>query len=77
MESTQGDIVRLDREGPTVLVQLRGVLQRPNKTVTAAGPTIIRMTGGATCIGNACDTSSTALCRIFRLIKAVNLGGIK
>jgi hypothetical protein len=31
------------------------------------------MAGGATCIDNASDTTSTALSRIFRLIKVVNL----
>jgi hypothetical protein len=35
------------------------------------------MVGGATCIYNTSDTSSTALSRIFRLIKAVNLRRIK
>jgi hypothetical protein len=35
------------------------------------------MAGGATCIDNASDTTSTTLSRIFRLIKAVNLRGIK
>jgi hypothetical protein len=34
---------------------------------------LLRMTGGATCIDNASDTSSTALSRIFHLIKTVNL----
>jgi hypothetical protein len=35
------------------------------------------MAGSATCIDNASDTSSTALSRIFRPIKAVNLRGVK
>jgi hypothetical protein len=35
------------------------------------------MAGGTTCIDNATDTTSTALSRIFRLIKAANLQGIK
>jgi hypothetical protein len=35
------------------------------------------MARGTTCIDNASDTSSTMLSRIFHLIKAVNLGGIK
>jgi hypothetical protein len=77
MESTQGAIVRPGREGPTVSVRLRGGLQCPNRTVTPTGTTIIRMAGGATCIDNAFDTTSTALSRIFHLIKAVNLQGIK
>jgi hypothetical protein len=77
MESTQGDIVRPGREGPTVPVQLRGGLQCPNKTVTIAGTTTICMVGGAMCIDNASDTMSIALSRIFRLIKAINLRGIK
>jgi hypothetical protein len=37
------------------------------------GTTTIHMAGGATCIDNASDTSSTTLSRIFRTIKAVNL----
>jgi hypothetical protein len=35
------------------------------------------MAGGATCINNASNTTSIALSRIFRLIKAVNLREIK
>jgi hypothetical protein len=70
-------IVRPGREGPIVLIQLRGGLQSPNRTVTHAGTTTIRMVGGATCIDNASDTMLTAVSRIFRLIKAVNLRGIK
>jgi hypothetical protein len=73
MESTQGAIVKPGREGSTVLIQLCGGLQSPNMTVTPAGITTIRMAGGARCIDNASDTSSTALFRIFLLIKAVNL----
>jgi hypothetical protein len=65
--------VRLGRERPTVPVQVHGGLQSPNMTVTPTGTTTIRMIGGATCIDNAFDTNSTALSRIFRLIKAVNL----
>jgi hypothetical protein len=61
------------REGPTVPVQLRGGLLSPNMTVTPAGTTTIRMAESATCIDNASDTSSTALSRIFRQIKVVNL----
>jgi hypothetical protein len=57
----------------TISVQLCGVLQSPNRTVTAMGTTTIRMAGGATCVDNACDATSTAQSRIFRLIKAVNL----
>jgi hypothetical protein len=69
--------VELGREGPTVPVQLRGGLRSPNRTVTPAGTTTIRMAGGAKCIDNSSDTSSIALSRIFRLIKAINLQGIK
>jgi hypothetical protein len=69
--------VRPDREGPTVSFQLHGGLQSPNRSVTPAGTTTIHMAGGATCTDNASDTSSTALSRIFRLIKVVNLRGIK
>jgi hypothetical protein len=69
--------VRPGREGPTIPVQLRGGLQNPNMTVTPVGTTTIRMVGGATCMDNAFDTTSTALSRIFRLIEAVNLRGIK
>jgi hypothetical protein len=35
------------------------------------------MAEGTTCIDNASDTTSIALSRIFRLIKAVNLRGHK
>jgi hypothetical protein len=35
------------------------------------------MAGGAMCIDNAFNTSLTALSRIFRPIKVVNLRGIK
>jgi hypothetical protein len=35
------------------------------------------MAGGIAFIDNASDTMSTALSRIFRLIKAVNFRGIK
>jgi hypothetical protein len=45
----------------------------PNRTITPTGTIIICMAGGPMCIDNASDTSSTALSRIFRLIKAVNL----
>jgi hypothetical protein len=31
------------------------------------------MAEGATCTDDASDTSTTALCRIFHLIKAINL----
>jgi hypothetical protein len=41
------------------------------------GTTIVHMAGGAMCIDNASDTTSTALFRIFHLINAVNLRGIK
>jgi hypothetical protein len=77
MKSTQGAIVKQGKEGPTIPVQLLGGLQSPNRTVTPAGTTTIYMTGSATCIDNASDTLSTALSRTFRLIKAVNLRGIK
>jgi hypothetical protein len=63
------------REGPIVLVQLHGGLRSPNMTVTSTGTTTIHMAEGATCIDNTSDTSSTALFRIFRLIKTVNLKG--
>jgi hypothetical protein len=65
------------KRGATVLVQLRGGLRSPKRIVTPAGTTIVRMAGGATCIDNASDTTSTALSRIFQLIKVVNLRGIK
>jgi hypothetical protein len=60
-------------EGPTVLVQLCGGLQSPNRIVTPAGTTTIHMAGGAMCIDIASNTTSTALSRIFCLIKVVNL----
>jgi hypothetical protein len=41
------------------------------------GTITIRMAGGATCMDNASNTTLTALCRILRLIKVVNLRGIK
>jgi hypothetical protein len=69
--------VKPGREGPIVSVQLRGGLRSPNKAVTPAGTTTIHVVGGTACIDNASDTSSTALSEIFRLIKAVNLWGIK
>jgi hypothetical protein len=67
--------VKPGREGPTVPVQLRGGLRSPNRTVTHLGTTTIRMAGGrgGTCIDYGSDTSSTALSRVFRLIKMVNL----
>jgi hypothetical protein len=37
--------VKSGREGPTIPVQLRGGLQSPNKTVTPAGTTTVRMAG--------------------------------
>jgi hypothetical protein len=74
-ESTQGAIVRPGREGPTIPVQLRGGLQSPNKTVTPAGTTTICMAGGTMCIGNASDTMSTTLYRIFCLIKVLSFEG--
>jgi hypothetical protein len=69
--------VKAGREGSTVPVQLRGGLRSPNRTVTPMGTTTIRMTGGVICTDNASDTLSTALYRIFHLIKAVNLRGIE
>jgi hypothetical protein len=69
--------VKSGREGSTVAVQLRDGLQSPNRTITPAGTTTVRMAGDATCIDNASETTSTALSRIFHLIKAVNLRGIK
>jgi hypothetical protein len=69
--------VKPGSEGPTVPVQLHGGLQSPNMTITPADTTTIRMARGATCIGNASDTSLTTLSSIFHLIKAVNLQGIK
>jgi hypothetical protein len=76
-ESIQGAIVKPGRERPTVLVQLCGGLQSPNRTVSPMGTTTIRTAGGTTCIDNASDISSTALCKIFHLIKVVNLRGIE
>jgi hypothetical protein len=69
--------VKPGREGPTIPVQLRGGLRNPNRTGTPTGTTTICMAGGTTCIDNASDTSSIVLSRIFHLIKAVNLQGIK
>jgi hypothetical protein len=45
--------------------------------MTLAGTTTVHMARGAMCIDNASDTMSTALSRIFRLIKAVNHREIK
>jgi hypothetical protein len=70
-------IVMPGREGPSVPIHLRGGFRIPNRTITPVGITTIHMDGGAMCTDNASDTSSTALSRIFRLIKAVNLRGIK
>jgi hypothetical protein len=53
-------------EGPTIPVQLRGGLRSPNRTVTHAGTTIIRMAGGTACIDNAHDNSSMAMSRTLR-----------
>jgi hypothetical protein len=75
MESTQGATLKLGREGSTVPVQLRGELRSPNRTITPTGTTTICRAGGATCINNASDTSSTTLSRIFCLIKVINLLG--
>jgi hypothetical protein len=77
MEPTQGAIVKSGRKGPTAPVQLCGALQSPNRTVTHASTTIDHMAGGAMCIDNASDTTSTTLSRILCLIKLVNLRGIK
>jgi hypothetical protein len=77
MESIQGAIVKSGREGPTVPVQPRGGLQSPNRTITPVATIAVCMAGSTTCIDNAFDTTSTALCRIFCLIKAANLRGIK
>jgi hypothetical protein len=41
------------------------------------GTTTVPMARGATCMDNAFDTTSNALSTIFRLIKAINLLGIK
>jgi hypothetical protein len=57
--------VKPGREGSTVLVQLRGGLRSPNRTVTSAGTTIIRMAVGAVGIDNASDTSSMVMSRTF------------
>jgi hypothetical protein len=75
--STISDWGMTGREGPTVPVQLCGGLQSPNRTVTPADTTIIRTAGGAMCIDNASDTTSSELSRIFHQIEAVNLRGIK
>jgi hypothetical protein len=72
-ETTQGAIVKLGREGPTVPIQLCGGLQSPNMIVTPTGTTTIRMAEGATCIDSASNTSSTVLSRIFCMIRVVNL----
>jgi hypothetical protein len=40
-------------------------LRSPNRTVTPAGTTTIRMAGGTACIDNAPDTSSMAMSRTF------------
>jgi hypothetical protein len=58
--------VKSGREGPTELVQLRGVLQSPNRTVTSASTTIVRMAGGVACIHIAPDSSLMALSRTYR-----------
>jgi hypothetical protein len=70
-------IVTPGKEVPSIPVQLHGGLQSSNRTVTPSGTTTIRMAKGVMCIDNASDTMSTALSRIFRLIKAVNLQGIQ
>jgi hypothetical protein len=54
--------VMTGREGPTVPIQLCGALQSPNRIVTH----VVNIT----CTDNASNTSSTALSRIFHLIKA-------
>jgi hypothetical protein len=46
-ESTQGAIVKSGREGPIVPLLLHGGLQSPNRIVTPAGTTTIRMARGA------------------------------
>jgi hypothetical protein len=58
--------VKLGREVTTILVQLRGGLQSPNRTITHVGTTTIRMAGGTACMDNAPDTSSVAMSRILR-----------
>jgi hypothetical protein len=58
--------VKSSREGPTIPVQLGGVLQSPNRIVTPIGTTIVYMAGGTACIDNALDTSSMAMSRTFR-----------
>jgi hypothetical protein len=58
--------VKPGREGPTVPIQLCGGLRSPNRTVTPAGTTTIRMVGGSACIDNAADTSSMAMSRTYR-----------
>jgi hypothetical protein len=60
-----------------VPVRLCGGLQSPKRIVTPVGTTTIHMAGAVMCIDNASDTTSTALSRIFLLVKAVNLRGIK
>jgi hypothetical protein len=57
--------VKPGREGPTILVQLRGGLRSPNGIVIPMDTTIICMAGGAVCIDNAPDTSSMAMYRTF------------
>jgi hypothetical protein len=58
--------VKPGREGPTIPVQLRGGSRSPNRVVTPAGTTTIRMDRGAACINNAPNTSSMAISRTFR-----------
>jgi hypothetical protein len=57
--------VKSGREGPTLLVQVRGALRSPNMTVSSAGTTIFHMARGTACIDNAPDTSSMAMSRTF------------
>jgi hypothetical protein len=57
--------VKPGREGPTIPVQLCGGLRSLNMTVTPAGTTINRISGGAACIDNALDTSLMAMSRTF------------
>jgi hypothetical protein len=59
-------IVKPGRKGPTIPVQLRGGLRSPNRTITPAGTTTIRMAEGITCIDNVLDTSLMAMSRTFR-----------
>jgi hypothetical protein len=56
--------MQLGREGPTVLIQLRGGLRNPDRTVTPTGTTTIHMAGGTACI-DAPDTSLLAMYRTF------------